>query len=243
MSLLATKLSVLRASPSHLLAVAAIGVGTAALFSLDLHRSILFDVLREHRIWLSGFVATNGALSAAAFILVFAISTAVSLPFGLILTVAGGFLFGSALGTALTVTGATLGACGAFLATRTAFGDMLRVRAGGAIARMVDGFREDAFSYLLVLRIVPLFPFFVVNLAPAFLGVSVRTFVLTTVIGIAPATFVYSSVGAGLGSVLDQGGAFPATGVTPEILAALIGLAVLPLVPVIYKRVNARRTS
>ncbi len=156
--------------------------------------------------------------------------------------VAGGLLFGTWLGTALTVTGATLGATALFLVARSALGEGLRGRAGGAVERLADGFREGAFSYLLVLRLVPLFPFFVVNLAPAFLGVRPRTYVLATLIGIVPGTFVFASVGAGLGSVFARGGTFTAAGaLTPQILTALVGLALLSLAPVAHKRLKARR--
>jgi uncharacterized membrane protein YdjX (TVP38/TMEM64 family) len=106
---------------------------------------------------------------------------------------------------------------------------------------MEDGFRANALSYLLVLRLVPLFPFFVVNLVPAFLGVSLRTYMVGTLIGIVPGSFVFATVGAGLGSIFDSGQSFTARGIlTPEIVTALAGLAVLALIPVIYKRIKSR---
>ena len=92
-----------------------------------------------------------------------------------------------------------------------------------------------------MLRLVPLFPFFLVNLVPAFLGVSLRLYVVGTFIGIIPGTFVFATVGAGLGSVFDQGGEFSAAGIlTPQIITALVGLAVLALIPVVYKKIKAR---
>jgi len=106
---------------------------------------------------------------------------------------------------------------------------------------MEAGCQENAFSYLLVLRLVPLFPFFVVNLVPAFLGVSLVTYVLGTFFGIIPGVVVFASVGAGLGSIFDAGEAFSASDIlTPQILMALIGLAVLALIPVVYKKIKAR---
>ena len=112
----------------------------------------------------------------------------------------------------------------------------------GAGSGGADGFREGAFSHLLVLRLVPLFPFFVVNLATAFLGVRLRTYVLATIIGIVLGTFVSASVGAGLGSVFARGGTFTTAGVlTPQILTALVGLALLSLAPVAHKRFKAGR--
>jgi uncharacterized membrane protein YdjX (TVP38/TMEM64 family) len=107
---------------------------------------------------------------------------------------------------------------------------------------MEEGFREDALSYLLVLRLVPLFPFFLVNLVPAVLGVPLRTYALGTFFGIIPGTFVYCLVGNGLGAIIDKGGE-PDIGkiFEPEILSALIGLALLSLIPVVYKRITRAR--
>ncbi len=203
---------------------ALLGAGVATFFALGLHRYASFEALREHHAELTAFVADHSALAAALFVAVYAVSTAASLPGGLVLMVAGGLLFGTWLGTALTVTGATLGATALFLVARSALGEGLRGRAGGAVERLADGFREGAFSYLLVLRLVPLFPFFVVNLAPTFLGVRPRTYVLATLIGIVPGTFVFASVGAGLGSVFARGGTFTAAGaLTPQILLTRLG--------------------
>lgn len=223
--------------------VAALAAGAALFFALGLQRYVSFDALREHRSELMTFVAEHAALAPAFFVALYAAATALSLPGGLVLSVTGGFLFGSVYGTGLVVVGATAGAVCVFLVARTAFGNVLRRRLnGGALERMAEGFRENAFSYLLVLRLVPLFPFFVVNLAPAFLGVSLRTYALATSIGIVPGAFVFASVGAGLGDVFDMGGTFSAAGLlTPKIMTALVGLAVLSLAPVAYKRFKAGR--
>jgi uncharacterized membrane protein YdjX (TVP38/TMEM64 family) len=109
---------------------------------------------------------------------------------------------------------------------------------------MEAGFQENAFNYLLVLRLIPLFPFWIVNLVPAFLGVKLRTYMLGTLIGIIPGSFVFASVGAGLGSVLDSGQEFsPSSVLTPQIVIALIGLAVLALLPVAYRKWRRRRPA
>ena len=110
------------------------------------------------------------------------------------------------LGMALVLVGATAGAIGIFLAARHTLGDFLRAKAGPAIRRMEAGFRDNAFSYLMVLRLVPVFPFWLVNLVPAFLGVSLRTYAAATFLGIIPGSFVYCGVGNGLGAVFDAGG-------------------------------------
>jgi uncharacterized membrane protein YdjX (TVP38/TMEM64 family) len=159
------------------------------------------------------------------------------------MTVTGGFLFGTALATAVVVVAATVGAALVFLAAKTALGDVLRNRAGPFLARMEEGFRANALSSLLVLRLVPLFPFFIVNLVPAFLGVTLRVFVVGTLIGIVPGTFVYASVGAGLGSVFDAGESFSARGVlTPEVVLALVGFAFLAMIPVLYRRFRSKES-
>jgi uncharacterized membrane protein YdjX (TVP38/TMEM64 family) len=125
---------------------------------------------------------------------------------------------------------------------KTTCDDALRARAGAWLQTLEAGFREHALSYLIVLRLVPIFPFFVINLVPAFLGVPLSTFMLGTFVGIIPGSFVYASVGAGLGRIFATGGTFSVKGVlTPQIVTALVGLAVLALVPVIYKQIMARR--
>jgi uncharacterized membrane protein YdjX (TVP38/TMEM64 family) len=223
--------------------LAVLALALAAFFGLGLNRYLTFDALRENRALLTAFVADHALLASVLFVLAYAAVVAMSVPGGAVLTIAGGFLFGAILGTALAVIAATIGATLVFLIARTAFGEPLRARAGPFLKRMEAGFRENALSYLLVLRLIPLFPFFVVNLVPAFLGVSLRTFVTGTFMGIIPGTFVYASVGAGLGSVFDRSEEFsPASVLTPEIVTALIGLAVLALLPVVYRKIKARRT-
>jgi uncharacterized membrane protein YdjX (TVP38/TMEM64 family) len=172
----------------------------------------------------------------------YAVVVALSVPGGAFLTVTGGFLFGLGLGTVYSVIGAMIGATGVFLACRTALGDALRRRAGPFLRRMEAGFRENALSYLLVLRLVPIFPFWLVNLVPAFLGVSLRNFVAGTIMGIIPGTFVFTSVGSGLGAVLDMG-MTPDLSILfkPDVIVPILGLAALALVPVFYKRWRALR--
>ena len=166
-------------------------------------------------------------------------------PGGLVLTVTAGFLFGTLGGGLTAVVGATLGAVAVFLIARTALGEPLRARAGPWLGRMEAGFRENALSYLLVLRLVPIFPFWLVNLVPAFLGVPLATYALGTFLGIMPATFVFASVGSGLGAVFDRGEE-PDLGLVfePRVLLPLLGLAVLALpYPPLYKRWRQRQAA
>jgi len=180
----------------------------------------------------------------ALFIMAYAAATALSLPGGIVLTVTGGFLFGMWQGSAVVVVGATLGATILFLVARSAFGDVLRAKAGPWLARMEAGFKENALSYLLTLRLIPGFPFFVVNLVPAFLGVPLRAYVIATFLGIIPGTFVFASIGAGLGSIFDNMQEFSLKGaLTPQVITALGGLAMLSLIPVAWKRFMAGSTS
>jgi uncharacterized membrane protein YdjX (TVP38/TMEM64 family) len=219
------------------LPLACLAAGFCAFFVLGLHRYLTFDTLRANRAELLDWVAARPAWAALVYMATYAAVVAFSLPGGAVLTVTGGFLFGTVLGAAYAVVGATIGAVVVFLAARTALGGMLRAKAGGAIKRMEEGFREDAFSYLLVLRLVPLFPFFLVNLVPAFLGVGLAVYTLATVIGIIPGALVYAAVGNGLGAVFDAGQT-PDLGIlfTAPILLPIIGLALLAMVPVAYKR-------
>jgi uncharacterized membrane protein YdjX (TVP38/TMEM64 family) len=179
-----------------------------------------------HREALSGFVAANGVLAALAYVALYVAAVAFSLPGALSLTLAGGFLFGALGGTALTVLGATAGAVLVFLFARRLAGEDALDRLGPAAQGLGEGIRRNAASYLPVLRLVPLFPFFLVNPVPAFVGVRLGTYLATTAIGILPGTAVFSLADAGLGDVLAMGGAFDARAVlTPRILGALLGLA------------------
>jgi uncharacterized membrane protein YdjX (TVP38/TMEM64 family) len=194
------------------------------------------DTLARHRGALSDFVAANFALAALAYVGVYVAAVAFSFPGAVFLTLAGGFLFGALSGTLLTVLGATVGATLIFLFARRIFGADALDRMGPKARALGEGIRRNAASYLLVLRLVPLFPFFLVNLVPAFVGVKLATYVATTAIGILPGTAVFSLAGAGLGEVLALGGDFDVRAVlTPEILGALIGLAVLSLAAIPLK--------
>jgi uncharacterized membrane protein YdjX (TVP38/TMEM64 family) len=224
------------------LPLAVLAAGLVAFFALGLNRYLSLSALADNREALLAWVQRSGALAPLAFIAVYAVAVATSVPGGAVLTIAGGFLFGTVLGTVYAVIGATIGAIAVFLAARTALGEPLRARAGPWLRKMEDGFRDNAVSYMLVLRLVPLFPFWLVNLVPAFLGVSFASYAATTLIGIIPGTVVYASVGNGLGAVVDAGRMPDVNLLTdPEILLPLLALSLLSLVPVVYKWAKARR--
>ena len=213
----------------------------AAVFALGLDDYLSFEALAEHRAALLAFVADRPVLAPVLFCLAYMAAVALSIPGAVWLTLASGFLFGTLVGGLIAVIAATLGAIAVFLIARTAVGDLLKRKAGPWLARMERGFRENALSYLLLLRLVPIFPFWLVNIAPAFLGVPLGTYALATFVGIAPATMVYAGIGSGLGAVFEQGGR-PDLGVIlrPELILPLVGLGLLALLPIVYKRWKAR---
>ena len=221
----------------RLLPLAVLAAGAALFFALGLDQYLTFEALREHREQLAGWVDDNGVLAAIGYIAVYAAAVVFVPPSGTVTTLAGGFVFGAVFGTLCGVTGATIGATVLFLITRYSVGDVARRHEGDTMRRMEAGFRENELSYMFFLRLIPLFPFWLVNIAPAFLGVRLRTFVIGTFFGIIPGTAVFATVGAGLGSIFDANEAFSLAGImTPEIIAGLAGLAVLALVPIAYKK-------
>ncbi len=216
--------------------------GLGGFFLLGFDQYVSFSALSDNREALNGFVAENAVAAGLIYFVSYAAMTALSVPGGALLTLVGGFLFGLVWASILVIGGATVGAVAVFLAARTALGDSLRRRAGPWVGRLEAGFRRDAVSYMLTLRLIPLVPFWLVNLVPAFLGVSLLTYTLTTLVGIIPGTIVYVAVGNGLGATLDSGQQ-PDLGIIfePTILLPLIGLGLLAMLPVVYKRLRARR--
>ena len=223
------------------LAVLVVAISVFFLAGFDSYLN--FDALRLYRADLHAWVGANAGLAVLLFMATYATAIVAFPPSGAMLTMTGGFLFGTLFAGFYVVIAATIGATALFIVAKTTFGDYLRGRAGPLVKRMESGFAENAMSYMLVLRLIPLFPFWLVNLAPAFLGVPVRTFIIGTFIGIIPGTFVYASVGAGLGAVFDAGGT-PNIGIIfqPEILTPIIGLALLALLPIAYKKYKARQS-
>jgi uncharacterized membrane protein YdjX (TVP38/TMEM64 family) len=221
--------------------LALLALGLILFFALGGARYLAFDKLGEQRAALQAFVAENRVLAVLIFVGLYAAVTALSIPGATVLTLAGGFLLGVWLGGAATVTGATIGAVVVFLAARAAAGDFLRRKAGPAVAKIEQGVRENAFSYILSLRLLPVLPFWLVNLASGFVDIPLRTYALATFLGIIPGTFIYAGVGAGLGSVfegreqLDLGVIF-----RPAILLPLIGLALLSLAPMALRRLRRK---
>jgi uncharacterized membrane protein YdjX (TVP38/TMEM64 family) len=204
------------------------------------YRYLTFSALAENRDWLSSLVQYWGLAAGFVFIAIYGALVALSVPGAAVLTIAGGFLFGTWLGALCAIIGGTLGATAIFLAARAGLGSLAQ-RAGRFVGKFEAGFRADAFSYLLVLRLVPIFPFWLVNLVPALVGVKLPTYILATLLGIIPGSFVYASLGNGLGSVVEE----PDLAIVfrPSVLVPIIGLALLAVVPIGYKRWRAKRPA
>jgi uncharacterized membrane protein YdjX (TVP38/TMEM64 family) len=225
------------------LAMAAFGVSAVA-YQAGLFSHLTLEALREHRDGLTDWVDANVLLASVAYLAVYVGAVALSIPCAVFLTISGGFLFGAALGGPLAVFGSTLGATLLFLLVRLLLGSLTLDRFGPRAARLAEGIRRDAASYMLAMRFAPVFPFFLVNLVPAFVGVPLRTYVLTTLVGIIPVTMVFSLAGAGLGAAIDSGAALTAgMMLTPEILACLALLAMTSLASIPVRRWAERRIS
>lgn len=229
------------------LPLAAVLAGLAVGYAMGLHHYLSLDFLARSREMLTSYVAANYAMSLAGFFVVYVLAVAFSFPAASILTIFGGFLFGWLTAGITVAFAATAGATLLFLAARSAFGDFLKERVGGLAARLADGFREDAFGYLLVLRLAPFFPFFAVNIAPALFGVKLRTYVAATFIGILPGCFAYAWLGQGLESVLiaaaNAGTSLSVKDlVTPQITIAFAALACVALIPTLIRKWRGRAT-
>lgn len=257
-----------RFSITRLLPLLAVIAAIALFFAMGWNEYFSLRLIADSRDAIQNYVDMNFLLALIGFIALYALVVALSLPVAAVLTIMGGFLFGQWVGGGVVVFAATLGATAIFLIAKSALGDALAARAGGAIERLRAGFAEDAFNYLLFLRLVPLFPFVVVNIAPAFLGVRTRTYIIATFFGIIPGTFAYAFVGGGLDSIItsaqaDEGFqacmAAEAAGtqvpgscelpidfgdfVTPEIGIAIIALGVASLIPVVIKRLRGNKPA
>ena len=216
-----------------------VGLTLAGVFIFDLDDYLGFEMLKNNRTAALDWYAQNRVLAAVYFVALYALVVALSVPGAVWLSLAAGLLMGTVAATILVVFAATLGALGIFLIARYALADFFHEKMGAAGRKMEAGFQENAMSYLLVLRLVPLFPFWLVNLVPALLGVPARTFVIGTFFGIIPGTAVFCSIGNGLGAVIDRGEMPDLNTVfQPEIIGPLLALAVLSLIPVVYKKMR-----
>jgi uncharacterized membrane protein YdjX (TVP38/TMEM64 family) len=249
------KFSLRRACPLVLVVVV-----SAVAFAMGWHRQFSFEALAGHHEALRDFIALHEVSAVVVYVALYAALVALSMPVGFYFTVIGGILFGAVLGGLAALVGATTGAIGIFLIARSAIGEHLVRRAGPLAQKLAQNFRADAFSYLLFLRLVPIFPFWLVNLVSVLAGVRLATFTAATALGIVPATFALAFVGAGLNSVIDaQQAAYRSclaagradcrltfhmnAAITPELLGALAVLGVVALIPVVVRRLRNRNRA
>jgi uncharacterized membrane protein YdjX (TVP38/TMEM64 family) len=193
------------------------------------------ETLKSQRDALAQFAQAHLLVALAVAFLLFAAVVAFSLPGHLLLSLASGFVFGRVLGTALAVCAGTVGATALFLGARYLFADAARRRMGGVAAKINAGFTANAFHYLLFLRVVPVFPLVLVNLAMAFTSIPLRIFVGATFVGIVPASFVYANLGQALGSIESLSGL-----IAPETLIALGLLGAFALLPIAARALRAK---
>ncbi|SCA63165.1 Transmembrane protein 41 homolog [Chlamydiales bacterium SCGC AG-110-P3] len=213
-------------------------------YQIGLGEYLSFESIKTHRNTLQELVSAHPITAPLTYMLVYTLATALSIPGAVFLTLIGGFLFPQPWALIYVVTSATAGAIAIFLAAKTALGTSLRRKAGGLINTMQSGFQNNAVSYLLFLRLVPAFPFWLVNLAPAFFGVSLLTFAWTTFFGIIPGSFVFTQAGAGLGAIFDSGEAFSIDAIfNNDIKVALVALGLFALLPIVVKKIRGERDS
>lgn len=197
-----------------------------------------FDNLKKYHETLKVFLENNKVLFPFVFILIYIAATALSIPGAIFLTILSGFLFGRYLATVYVSIGATIGASILFIAAKSVIGDFFLKKAGTKLKKISDGFNRNAMCYMMFLRLIPLFPFWLVNIIPAFFKIRFRTFLWTTFFGIMPGTFVYAQAGVGLKSIIEQKTFNLKSILTFETLLALTLLGIFSLLPIIFKKIK-----
>jgi len=210
----------------------------AAFYFLDLGSYLTLETLKANRAWLEDLRDAHAFNFAAAFVLVYIVQTAFSLPGAAILSLASGAIFGVFHGTLYVVAGATVGAILAFLVSRTLLRDWVVEKFGGRIEGIDRGLRENGLSYLLFLRLVPAFPFFLVNLACGVTGLPLRTYAMGTLVGIVPGSLVFVNAGASLAAVESASRV-----ASPRVLGSFALLGLFALLPTFVKKWKRRRSD
>ncbi|QFU17402.1 TVP38/TMEM64 family protein [Microvirga thermotolerans] len=234
------------------LPLALVALAAGAFFASGLHRVLSLESLVRHHDALRGFVAEHRAAALLTYALAYVAMVTLSIPASALMSALGGYLFGWAVGGGVAALAATAGGVNIFLIARTSLGELLRRRAGRRLQALAEGFRKDAFSYLLFMRLLPVMPFWVTNLAAALFGVRLKTFLVATQIGVLPATFAFAVAGSGLDEAIDRHmaayrrclgaggsdcrlGLSPENLLTPELAIALAVLGILALAPVLVR--------
>ncbi|WP_233435816.1 TVP38/TMEM64 family protein [Legionella jordanis] len=214
----------------------------ALFFYFHLYRYLSYESLQAHRNGLTAWVRENFLIAIFGFMAVYIICVAISIPGSIFFRLTAGYLFGNVLGTIAVILSATTGAFILFLAIDLAFRGWLAEKTNKWLVKMTKGFQQNAFSYLLFLRLMPAFPFWVTNIVPALLGVPRATFFTATLIGIIPTSVIYVLIGSNLGYYLEAQKK-PDFGIIlkPGIFLPLFALALLSLLPVLFKRRSAKK--
>jgi len=216
-----------------LLLVALLAAGL--FFYLDLGRFLTLGALKANRQALVDYYAAHRVATVAGFMALYILQTALSLPGAAVLSLAAGAIFGSVMGTLYAVIAATIGAILAFLVTRYLLRDAILARFGPKLEGLNRELEERGFNYLLFLRLVPLFPFFLINLAAGLTRLPLRSFALGTVIGIIPGGFVFVNAGASLATIASLRDV-----ASPRVLGSFALLGLFALVPVVYQKLKRR---
>jgi uncharacterized membrane protein YdjX (TVP38/TMEM64 family) len=210
-------------------ALFALAVG--AFFYFDLKQYLSLEALKANRDSLLTYADAHYTTAVALFIGAYILQTTFSLPGAAIFTLAGGFLFGSFVGTLYVNVAATSGATLAFLAARYLLRDWVERKFGDRLGPIQEGFARNAFGYLITLRLIPIFPFFLVNLVSGLTRIRLGAYVLATAVGIIPGSFVYANAGRQLGTINSLGEI-----ASPRVLGAFVLLGLLALVPILYRK-------
>lgn len=238
-----------RSRLTRFLPLAFIAAAAAAFFGLGLHHYLTIDALQARSAELDAFIAANRLTALALYFVIIVAVVACCLPGALVLGIAGAFLFGPLVSTPICLVASTLGCIVFFLAARTSLGAMLRARTGTWLDRLEQGIRANAFSYIFLIRLAVPIPLFATNIAAALFEVRFRDFALGTFLGLIGPMIVYGVIGDGLraafraGAEADAGAAMRALMTSPPILAAIIGLVLLGLAPILVRRLTSARAT
>jgi len=212
--------------------------GVSAFFYFDVHQYMTLESLKNNRNQLLEYTHTHYLTAVFLFVCVYVVQTALSLPGATILTLSGGLLFGSGWGMIYANIAATSGATVAFLVARYLLRDWVEGRFGDRLEVIQQGFSNNAFNYLLTLRLVPLFPFFLVNMVSGLTRVRLRTYIFATALGIVPGSFIYANAGQQLG-MIDSLSEIA----SPKVLGAFVLLGLFSLLPIVYRRISGRHAA
>lgn len=220
-----------------------IAIGLIAAWRFGLFKQFSEQGLRNFYESQQAFIADNFALSVGIYVVVYALATLFMIPGALWITIAGGLIFGLAVGVPATVVGATLGASMLFFASKTSVGTALRRLAGPYVEKVSKEFNESPLSYMFAIRFFPVMPFPVANILPAVLGAKYRDYLLTTALGIIPGVIAYCWVGAGVRATFADGGEFKTSEAFWNLLPAAIALLVVSLLPILYKKIFKKKAE